>query len=67
MKELQLKKEDAIIEKELRKFGQDLEKSRGKFCGPCGRRNIASSDDENFWKTSKSRDPKFRVRLSIIA
>ncbi|KAG5318037.1 CC191 protein, partial [Pseudoatta argentina] len=52
MKELQTKREQAFIQRELRKFEQDLQKSRPKFCGLCSRKNIASSDDENFWKTS---------------
>ncbi|XP_012062871.1 PREDICTED: trichohyalin [Atta cephalotes] len=52
MKELQMKREQAFIQRELRKFEQDLQKSRPKFCGLCSRKNIASSDDENFWKTS---------------
>ncbi|XP_024871056.1 trichohyalin [Temnothorax curvispinosus] len=51
-RELQLKREQAFIERELRKFEQDLQKSRPKFCGLCSRKNIASSDDENFWRTS---------------
>ncbi|KYN07960.1 hypothetical protein ALC62_01065 [Cyphomyrmex costatus] len=52
MKELQVKREQAFIQRELRKFEQDLQKSRPKFCGLCSRKNIASSDDENFWRTS---------------
>ncbi|KAL6268635.1 hypothetical protein P5V15_001769 [Pogonomyrmex californicus] len=59
-KELQLKREQAFIEKELRKFEQDLEKSHPKFCGLCSRKNIARSDDENFWKTSS------RVKRIVI-
>lgn len=52
MRELQLKKEQAFMERELRKFEQDLQKSRPKFYGPCSRKTIASSNDENFWRTS---------------
>ncbi|KAM0735710.1 Coiled-coil domain-containing protein 191 [Formica fusca] len=52
MKELKLKKEQAFIERELHKFEQNLQKSRPKFCGPCSRKTIASSNDENFWRTS---------------
>ncbi|XP_011702108.1 PREDICTED: trichohyalin [Wasmannia auropunctata] len=51
-RELQAKREQAFIQRELRKFEQDLQKSRPKFCGLCSRKNIASSDDENFWRTS---------------
>ncbi|XP_072753324.1 uncharacterized protein [Anoplolepis gracilipes] len=52
MKELQLKKEQAFIQRELHKFEQNLQKSRPKFCGLCSKKNIASSNDENFWRTS---------------
>jgi len=51
-KELQIKKEQVFIEKELRKFEQDLQKSRPKFCGLCNKKSIPNSDDENFWRTS---------------
>ncbi|KAL6438328.1 hypothetical protein ACFW04_004471 [Cataglyphis niger] len=53
MKELKLKKEQIFIERELHKFEQNLQKSRPKFCGPCSRKTIASSNDENFWRTSR--------------
>jgi len=59
MKELQLKKEQAFIQRELHKFEQNLQKSRPKFCGPCSRKNIASSNDENFWKTSNKVEVKW--------
>ncbi|XP_011866590.1 PREDICTED: trichohyalin [Vollenhovia emeryi] len=59
-RELQLKREQTFIERELRKFEQDLQKSRPKFCGLCSRKNIASSDDENFWRTSS----RVKVRLA---
>ncbi|XP_070150647.1 coiled-coil domain-containing protein 191 [Polyergus mexicanus] len=52
MKELKLKKEQTFIERELRKFEENLQKSRPKFCEPCSRKTIASSNDENFWRTS---------------
>ncbi|XP_026824401.1 trichohyalin [Ooceraea biroi] len=60
MRELQLKREEAIVERELRKFEQDLQKSRPKFCEPCSRKNIANSDDENFWRTSS------RIKQAVI-
>ncbi|KMQ97320.1 coiled-coil domain-containing protein [Lasius niger] len=60
MRELQLKKEQAFMERELRKFEQDLQKSRPKFYGPCSRKTIASSNDENFWRTSS------RVKRALI-
>jgi hypothetical protein len=65
MKELQLKREEAIVEKELRKFEQDLQKSRPKFCKPYSRKNIASSDDENFWSTSSRVKVKLNYGLQI--
>ncbi|XP_032666124.1 coiled-coil domain-containing protein 191-like [Odontomachus brunneus] len=51
-REQQLKREKALVEKELRKFEQDLKKYRPKCCGPytCSKKNIASSSDEDFWK-----------------
>ncbi|KYQ54786.1 hypothetical protein ALC60_06388 [Trachymyrmex zeteki] len=52
MKELQVKREQTFIQRELHKFEQDLQKTHPKFCGLCSRKNIASSDDENFWRTS---------------
>lgn len=40
------------MERELRKFEQDLDKYRPKCCGPyvCSRKTMASSSDEDFWK-----------------
>jgi len=64
MKELQMKREQAFIQRELRKFEQNLQKSRPKFCGLCSRKNIASSD-ENFWKTSSRVKVKFSNKLDI--
>lgn len=64
-RELQLKREQVFIEKELRKFEQDLQKSRPKFCGLCSRKNIASSDDENFWRTSSRIKVKLGDKLNI--
>ncbi|KAG5308863.1 CC191 protein, partial [Acromyrmex insinuator] len=64
MKELQTKREQAFIQRELRKFEQDLQKSRPKFCGLCSRKNIASSDDQNFWKTSSR--VKYLLRRILI-
>lgn len=60
MKELQVKREQTFIQRELHKFEQDLQKTHPKFCGLCSRKNIASSDDENFWRTSS----KIKVKLS---
>jgi len=62
MKELQLKREEVIVEKELRKFEQDLQKYRPKFCKPYkSKKNIANSDDENFWKISS----RVKVKLDM--
>lgn len=66
MTELQLKREQAFIERELRKFEQDLQKSRPKFCGLCSRKNIASSDDENFWRTSSRVKVKLDDKLDFF-
>ncbi|XP_014468037.1 PREDICTED: calponin homology domain-containing protein DDB_G0272472 [Dinoponera quadriceps] len=51
-KEQQLKREQALVERELRKFEQDLQKYHPKCCGPyaCSKKTIASSSDEGFWK-----------------
>lgn len=62
---LQLKREQAFIERELRKFEQNLQKSYPKFCGLCSRKNIASSDDENFWRTSSRVKVKLSDKLDI--
>ncbi|XP_019698421.1 trichohyalin [Harpegnathos saltator] len=53
MREQQLKKEQAFVERELRKFEQDLQKYHPKSCGPytCSKKSIANSSDEDFWKT----------------
>lgn len=62
MKELQSKKEQAFMERELRKFEQNLQKSRPKFYGPCSRKNLASSNDENFWRTPS----RVKVKSSLV-
>ncbi|KAG7213417.1 hypothetical protein KM043_002702 [Ampulex compressa] len=53
-KELHLKREQENLEKELRKFEKELNRSRPKFHGPytCSKRNLVSSDNEDFWRTS---------------
>lgn len=65
-RELQWKREQAFIEKELRKFEQDLQKSRPKFCGLCSKKNIASSDDENFWRTTSRVKVKLDDKLNNL-
>lgn len=68
MRELQLKREQTFIEKELRKFEQDLQRSRPEFCGSytCSRKNIVSSDDEEFWKISNKIKVKFNLNDKFL-
>lgn len=57
-----MKREQALVERELRKFEQDLKKFRPKCCGPytCSKKSIASSSDEDFWKIPS------RVKVKLI-
>ncbi|KAL2741396.1 golgin subfamily A member 6-like protein 1 [Vespula maculifrons] len=54
IKEICLKKEQTFLEMELRKFENELHKSRPKFQHKyrCNRRNLANSNDEDFWSIS---------------
>lgn len=54
-KQLYMKKQKQFLERELKKFEMELSKSRPKFSKykTCKRNNFASSDDEDFWKTSR--------------
>lgn len=58
-REQRLKREQALVERELRKFEQDLKKYRPKCCRPCGKKNMASSSDEDFWKVPSRVKVKF--------
>lgn len=62
-----MKKEQAFIERELRRFEQDLEKSRPKFFRKsCSKKSMASSDDENFWGTTSRLKVKFSKRDEFL-
>lgn len=65
VKELYYKKEREFLDRELRKFEQDLHQSRPKFHGPytCSRKTLANSDNEEFWKTSQK---PFKVNIIIL-
>ncbi|KAF7418097.1 hypothetical protein HZH68_000750 [Vespula germanica] len=54
IKEICLKKEQTFLEMELRKFENELHKSRPKFQHKyrCNRKNLANSNDEDFWSIS---------------
>lgn len=62
-REKQLRREQALVERELRKFEQDMQKYRPKCCGPstCSKKTMANSSDEDFWKVPS----RVKVRLTI--
>lgn len=59
-----MKKQQRFLERELRKFETELQKSRPKFAKPytCKRRNFAPSNDEEFWETTR----RIRSKVGII-
>lgn len=65
-----MKREQAFVEKELRKFEQDLQKYRPKYCGPntCSKKTMASSSDKDFWKMPSKVKVKllFDIKLNSI-
>ncbi|XP_012341545.1 calponin homology domain-containing protein DDB_G0272472 [Apis florea] len=55
IQQLHIKKQQRVLERELKKFEMELSKSRPKFSNYtcCTKRNFVSSDDEDFWKTAR--------------
>lgn len=62
-KQLYMKKQKRFFERELKKFEMEISKSRPKFSKPytCTKRNFISSDDEDFWRTTR----KLRNKVSM--
>lgn len=68
IQQLYIKKQQQVLEKELKKFEMELNKSRPKFSNYtcCAKRNFVSSDDEDFWKTARKLKNKVRIILNKI-
>ncbi|XP_060821733.1 trichohyalin-like [Bombus pascuorum] len=62
-KQLYMKKQKRFLERELKKFEMEISKSRPKFSKPytCTKRNFISSDDEDFWRTTR----KLRNKITV--
>nr|XP_034187406.1 calponin homology domain-containing protein DDB_G0272472 isoform X1 [Osmia lignaria] len=63
-RELHIKKQQRFFDRELKKFETELCRSRPKFSKPysCKKRNLAPSDDENFWGAFR----KIRSKTSSV-
>ncbi|XP_035735873.1 trichohyalin-like [Vespa mandarinia] len=61
IKEMCLKKEQTFLEMELRRFENELHKSRPKFQHKyrCNRKNLANSNDKDFWSISN------RIKMDV--
>lgn len=63
IQQLYIKKQQQVLERELKKFEMELSKSRPKFSNYtcCTKKNFVSSDDEDFWKTARKLKNKIIV------
>lgn len=68
IQQLYIKKQQQVLERELKKFEMKLSKSRPKFSNYtcCTKRNFVSSDDEDFWKTARKLKNKVDIILNKI-
>lgn len=68
IQQLYIKKQQQVLERELKKFEMELSKSRPKFSNYtcCTKRNFVSSDDEDFWKTARKLKNKVDIILNKI-
>lgn len=68
IQQLYIKKQQQVLERELKKFEMELSKSRSKFSNYtcCTKRNFVSSDDEDFWKTARKLKNKVDIILNKI-
>lgn len=68
IQQLYIKKQQQVLERELKKFEMELSKSRPKFSNYtcCTKRNFISSDDEDFWKTARKLKNKVDIILNKI-
>lgn len=68
IQQLYIKKQQQVLERELKKFEMELSKSRPKFSNYtcCTKKNFVSSDDEDFWKTARTLKNKVGIILNKI-
>lgn len=68
IQQLYIKKQQQVLERELKKFEMELSKSRPKFSNYtcCTKKNFVSSDDEDFWKTARKLKNKVGIILNKI-
>ncbi|XP_043265345.1 trichohyalin isoform X2 [Colletes gigas] len=63
-KELYMKKQERFLKRELTKFETELHRYRSELFKPyiCKKRNLAPSDDVDFWRTSRRNKNKIAFR-----